>query len=407
MASLLLPRVARRAATAVGRSIHSARSPHESGPVASTSAAPAGDRLPRAGRRSVRTASTIAPSERKNGSNPAMSFPCVDANESRTARLQAQIMLDPLPNYPATTDAEDPDGPEPAYSNVVTGYSLYRHPFPFTLDYGGHLPSFDLAYETWGTMNAAKDNVILVHTGLSASSHAKSTPANPSEGWWEKFIGSGKSIDTDKYFVICTNVLGGCYGSTGPSSLDPSDGKPYATRFPVLSIFDMVRAQLHLLDSLGVDKLYASVGSSMGGMQSIALASIGGERVARVVSISGTARSSPSSIAMRHAQRSGEHDRSTLEAVLTDLSTHGGPGLESGDVLRWHAASHRHEARSSYVVSACRRHPDPDQKSLPSRIARVPSGSSASEGSVEIWPPNPPTRTWFRSRRRPSSVPTF
>lgn len=264
--------------------------------------------------------STCSPSSsteaRPNGSNPAMSFPCVDQNEIRTARLlrersQAQQgsssspSVD-LPNLPAPPPSDPEAGPEPAYSNIVSGYQLYHHEAPFPLDYGGHLPSFSLAYETWGTLNSDKSNVVLIHTGLSASSHAHSTEANPAEGWWEKFIGSGKAIDTDRFFVICTNVLGGCYGSTGPSSLDPSDGQPYATRFPVLSIFDMVRAQFELLTHLGVQKLYASVGSSMGGMQSVAAAYVEPERVGKVVSISATARSSPSSIAMRHAQRSGE-----------------------------------------------------------------------------------------------------
>lgn len=252
-----------------------------------------------------------------------MSFPCVDQNEIRTARLLEQRSkeaslsslspnsspasyntLGPSPTTESTSASDDPEGPEPAYANVVSGYQTYHHPHPFPLDYGGHLPSFSLAYETWGTLNADKSNAVLLHTGLSASSHAHSTLENPAEGWWEKFIGPGKALDTDRFFVICTNVLGGCYGSTGPSSLDPSDGQPYATRFPIVSIFDMVRAQFELLTSMGIDKLAASVGSSMGGMQSIAAAHLEPERVGKIVSISGTSRSSPASIAMRHAQRS-------------------------------------------------------------------------------------------------------
>ncbi|BGP13753.1 hypothetical protein JCM10213_006416 [Rhodosporidiobolus nylandii] len=268
---------------------------------------------------STSTASTDRFS-RPSGSNPAMSFPCVDQNELRTAKLLEQREKDRQPSPsstsaasyntlgpsspPSSSTADDPDGPEPAYANVVAGYEVYHHPHPFPLDYGGHLPSFSLAYETWGTLNADKSNVVLLHTGLSASSHAHSTPANPAEGWWERFIGPGKALDTDRWFVICTNVLGGCYGSTGPSSLDPSDGQPYATRFPIVSVFDMVRAQFELLSSLGIEKLAASVGSSMGGMQSIAAAHLEPDRVGKVVSISGTARSSPSSIAMRYAQRS-------------------------------------------------------------------------------------------------------
>ncbi|KAL7342311.1 Alpha/Beta hydrolase protein [Rhodotorula toruloides] len=249
-----------------------------------------------------------------------MSFPCVTQNEVRNARLRAERQQQRTsstssssaasyntlgPSSPAEASSEDdPEGPEPAYANVVTGYQVYYHRRPFALDYGGHLPSFALAYETWGTLNASKSNAVLLHTGLSASSHAHSTPANPAEGWWEKFIGPGKALDTDKYFVICTNVLGGCYGSTGPSSIDPSDGKPYATRFPIVSIFDMVRAQFEFLTSLGIERLAASIGSSMGGMQSIAAAYLEPDRVGKVVSISGTARSSPASMAMRFAQRS-------------------------------------------------------------------------------------------------------
>jgi homoserine O-acetyltransferase len=176
---------------------------------------------------------------------------------------------------------------------------------PLTYYRAEPLPEFEVAYETWGTLSPARDNAILLHTGLSASSHAASTRENSAPGWWEKFVGPGRALDTDQFFVVCANVLGGCYGSTGPSSVDPTTRRPYATTFPVISIFDMVRAQYALLDHLGVEKLYASVGSSMGGMQSLAAGWMHPERVGKIVSISGTARSSPSSIAMRFAQRSG------------------------------------------------------------------------------------------------------
>ena len=160
-----------------------------------------------------------------------------------------------------------------------------------------------IAYETWGTLAADKKNAILLHTGLSASSHARSTPDNPKAGWWERFIGPGAPLDTNKYFIICTNVLGGCYGSTGPSSKDPANDQRYATRFPILTMEDMVRAQLKLLDHLGIEKLYASVGSSMGGMQSLAAGVLSPDRVGRIASISGCARSHPYSVALRHVQR--------------------------------------------------------------------------------------------------------
>jgi homoserine acetyltransferase len=231
------------------------------------------------------------------------SFPCVDAHAIRESRIIASS----LPHFSQTPSTPSTDsGPEPPYARPSPlSYNVYHHPFPLQLTYSETLPSFDIAYETWGTLSPTRDNVILLHTGLSASSHAASTASNPTQGWWEQFIGPGKALDTDQFFVICTNVLGGCYGSTGPSSIDPTTGKHYATRFPIVSIFDMVKAQFKLLDSLGVDRLYASVGSSMGAMQSLAAGWLFPERVSKIVSISGTARSSPGSIAMRHAQRSG------------------------------------------------------------------------------------------------------
>ncbi|KAJ1813800.1 homoserine O-acetyltransferase [Coemansia sp. RSA 2598] len=215
--------------------------------------------------------------------NAPMSFPCIDRLETRQRDLSS--------------------GPEPTYEKVVTGYKVYKHNAPYALDHGGMLKSFELAYETWGTLNADRSNAILIHTGLSGSSHAHSHPENLKPGWWEKFIGPGKAIDTDKFFVICTNVLGGCYGSTGPGSIDPETSARYATTFPLLSVNDMVRAQFLLLDSLKVDKLYASVGASMGGMQALCAAALHFERVGRTISISACARSHPYSIALRFAQR--------------------------------------------------------------------------------------------------------
>lgn len=236
-------------------------------------------------------------------------FPCVEAHAVRESRIKQStpsFNSSPL----ARNDSSD-SGPEPPYARPTpSSYHVYRDPEPLELIYGSSLPSFDIAYETWGTLSPHKDNVILLHTGLSASSHAASTPLNSAPGWWEKFIGPGKALDTDRFFVICTNVIGGCYGSTGPSSVDPTTGLHYATNFPIVSIFDMVRAQFRLLDHLGVNKLYASVGCSLGGMQSLAAGWLHPERVGKIVSISGTARSSPSAVAMRYAQRSGKSTHS-------------------------------------------------------------------------------------------------
>ena len=217
-------------------------------------------------------------------------FPCVDAHAARESRIKASL-----------------SGPEPAYARPnPTSYNIYRHrnPLPLTY-YSTPLPSFDIAYESWGTLSPSKDNVVLLHTGLSASSHAAATPANPSPGWWQQFIGPGKPLDTNNFHIICTNVIGGCYGSTGPSSIEETTAKPWGTRFPIVSIFDMVNAQFLLLDHLGINNLYASVGSSMGAMQSLAAGWLYPQRVGKVISISGTARSTPSAIAMRFAQRSG------------------------------------------------------------------------------------------------------
>lgn len=217
-----------------------------------------------------------------------MSFPCLDAQEQKTESLQRK-----------STES----GPEPSYTTGA--HERFTSHEPFLTDWGGILPSFTIAYETWGTLNSTTSNAILLHTGLSASSHAHSTSSNPKPGWWERFIGPGPDfpIDTSKYFVICTNVIGGCYGSTGPSSIDPSDNSRYATRFPILTMDDMVRAQARLLDHLGITRLYASVGASMGGMQSLAFGVHFPDRVGRIASISGCARSHPYSIAMRHTQR--------------------------------------------------------------------------------------------------------
>ena len=238
---------------------------------------------------------------RPSSSCSTPSFPCVDAHAARESKI--------LSSRPNTSSVSPDSGPEPPYARPSpTSYKIYHHSKPFLLTYGSTLPSFDIAYETWGALNTAKDNAILLHTGLSASSHAASTELNPDAGWWEKFTGPGKALDTNQFFVICTNVLGGCYGSTGPSSNDPSSniaGTKYGTNFPILSIFDMVGAQFELLDHLGIERLYASVGSSMGAMQSLCAGWLHPDRVGKIVSISGSARSSPGSVAMRYAQRSG------------------------------------------------------------------------------------------------------
>lgn len=126
---------------------------------------------------------------------------------------------------------------------------------------GGFLPEVTVAYETWGKLNATRSNAILVCHALSGDSHAT--------GWWSALVGPGRPIDTERYFVVASNVLGGCQGTTGPSSLHPEDGRPYGSRFPVLTIRDLVEVQIRLIDSLGIRELHAVAGGSMGGMQAL------------------------------------------------------------------------------------------------------------------------------------------
>lgn len=167
----------------------------------------------------------------------------------------------------------------------------------------GSLTRPTLAYETWGQLNAAADNAILLFTGLSPSAHAASSNKDPSAGWWEDMIGSGKPIDTDRYFVICMNSLGSCFGSTGPASINPDNGEIYRLTFPVLTVEDIADASAHILDHLGIDTLHTVVGSSMGGMTALAFTQQLPGRARRLVSISSAARTLPFSIALRSLQR--------------------------------------------------------------------------------------------------------
>ncbi|MFW6082241.1 MAG: homoserine O-acetyltransferase MetX, partial [Desulfosalsimonas sp.] len=148
-------------------------------------------------------------------------------------------------------------------------FTFAEPPDEMRLDSGAKLGPITLAYETYGTLNADKSNVVLVCHALTGDSHAAGyySDNDPKPGWWDNMIGPGKGIDTDKYFVVCSNVLGGCMGSTGPASLNPATGKPYGMDFPFVTIGDMVRAQKALMDHLGIEKILSMTGGSMGGMQ--------------------------------------------------------------------------------------------------------------------------------------------
>lgn len=172
------------------------------------------------------------------------------------------------------------------------------------LDSGATLSPVDVAYETYGTLNAAKSNAILVLHAFSGDAHAAGiSPETGKPGWWDNMIGPGKGFDTNKYFVICTNVLGGCRGTTGPASVNPATGCPYAMTFPVITVGDMVRLQRMLIDSLGIERLLSVSGGSMGGMQALEWVVSYPDRVVSAIPIATTARHSAQQIAFNEVGR--------------------------------------------------------------------------------------------------------
>ena len=173
----------------------------------------------------------------------------------------------------------------------------------FAMHRGGVLLNPTVAYETWGELNDKRDNVVLIFTGLSPSAHAASCVADPAPGWWEEMIGPGRAIDTNRFFVICVNSLGSCFGSTGPASIDPATGDPYRLSFPVLTLEDVASGAAALLDQLGLGQLRAIVGPSMGGMTALAFEILYPGRSQGLLVISSAARSLPFAIALRSLQR--------------------------------------------------------------------------------------------------------
>ena len=193
---------------------------------------------------------------------------------------------------------------------------VFKKPFPF--EYGGVLPEFTLRYETYGELNEDKSNAILICHALSGDHHCAGvySKEDSKPGWWNHIIGPGKPIDTSRWFVLCANCLGGCVGSTGPSSINPESGRPYNMDFPALTIGDLVRSQGLLLDHLGIDKLYAVAGGSMGGMQALQWAIEFPDRVERILPLATTARHSSQAIAFNEVGRC---------AIMQD------PGWKKGD----------------------------------------------------------------------------
>lgn len=169
---------------------------------------------------------------------------------------------------------------------------------------GRSIGSVTLAYETYGTLDAEKSNAILVCHALSGDAHAAGfLQGDRDAGWWDELIGPGKALDTQSYFIICSNVIGGCKGSTGPSSINPETGKPYALDFPLITIADMVEAQRHLIDYFGIEKLLCVIGGSMGGMQALQWASAYPERILSAIPIATALKHSPQQIAFNEVIR--------------------------------------------------------------------------------------------------------
>ncbi|HEX6738344.1 MAG TPA: homoserine O-acetyltransferase [Vicinamibacteria bacterium] len=197
----------------------------------------------------------------------------------------------------------------------MTARRIVRLPEPFVMRCGGVLPEVEIAYESWGALSPARDNVLLLVTGLSPGAHARSSAEDPSPGWWEDVVGPGQAIDTDRFHVVCVNSLGSCHGSTGPASPDPRSGQPYRLRFPVLTIEDIATAAREALRALGLPRVRAVVGPSLGGMTALAYALLFPDEVGALAVVSGACRALPFAIAIRSLQR---------EAIRSDPAWLGG-----------------------------------------------------------------------------------
>jgi homoserine O-acetyltransferase len=215
---------------------------------------------------------------------------------------------------------------------------------PLRLDAGVELAPLQVAYQTYGALNAERSNAVLICHALTGDQHVANVhPVTGKPGWWETLVGPGKPIDTERYFVICPNVVGACMGTTGPASLDPATGEPWGLNFPVITIRDMVRAQAMLLDHLGIDQLFAVTGGSMGGMQVLQWAASYPERVFAALPIAAGARHSAQNIAFHEVGR---------QAVMADPDWRGGRYFVEGTNPRRGLAVARMGAHITYLSDA-------------------------------------------------------
>lgn len=205
---------------------------------------------------------------------------------------------------------------------VETRYFTFADVAPFVLESGASLGPITLAYQTYGTLNADRSNAVMILHALSGGAHAAGYRSleDQKPGWWDSSIGPGKAFDTNRFFVICSNILGSCYGSTGPSSINPATGKPYGLAFPVITISDIVRGQERLIDHLGIERLLCVVGGSMGGMQALEWAAHHPKRVRAAIPLATTARSNAMHIALSEVGR---------QAIYADPNWQGGDYYEN------------------------------------------------------------------------------
>ncbi len=233
---------------------------------------------------------------------------------------------------------------DPRYFEVHRPSSkLVRFPEnePLKLECDQVLAPFDVAYQTYGTLNSAKSNAILICHALTGDQHVANVhPVTGKSGWWETLVGPGKPVDTSRFFVICANILGGCMGSTGPASRNPKTGKPFGLDFPVITIGDMVDAQVRLIDHLGIDQLFSVLGGSMGGMQVLEWAARQKERVLTAVPIATAPWHSAQNIAFHEVGR---------QAVMADPDWRGGNYYAHGLVPKNGLAVARMAAHITYL----------------------------------------------------------
>jgi homoserine O-acetyltransferase len=214
-------------------------------------------------------------------------------------------------------------------------------PGPLLLDGGTQLAPVDIAYETYGRLSLDADNAILICHALTGDQHVASVhPRTGKPGWWTRMVGPGKPVDPERHFIICINVLGSCMGSSGPGSIDPASGAPYAMRFPVITIRDMVRAQAMLLDHLGIRELASVIGGSMGGMQVLEWAATYPDRLRSAIVIASTARHSAQNIAFHEVGR---------QAIMADPKWRGGDYYADGDAPAAGLAVARMAAHITYL----------------------------------------------------------